>query len=222
MYEDAFYTQVNTEMIKDEAVTSDKIADGSILYDHLSSSLLSSDFISTANLEDSSVTGAKLFRSAYPNRVLATIGDPYDPPQWTQINTNMIEDNAVNGYKLWTSGITQNPYRVIGVTGPDVPPEYLMITGNFIVNSSIPGNKLMSNLVLSGTPTIEIDPPANSRDHSVPSTGWLATKLDNFQNQIDAALSNLSSAVIGTLPEATSQDITDMIEELWASPETDD
>ena len=44
MYEDAFYTQVNTDMIKDDAINSDKIADGSILYDHLSPDLINSDF----------------------------------------------------------------------------------------------------------------------------------------------------------------------------------
>ena len=217
MYEDAFYTQVNTDMIKDEAVTSDKIAEGSILYDHLGSALLESDFIATENIQDEAVTGVKLFRSELPNRVIGTIGDPYSSPRWVQVNRDMIRDEAVNGDKLWTSGISENPYRVIGVTGPDVPPEYLMITGNFIVNDSIPGNKLMSNLQLSGTPTIEINPPANSRDHSVATTGWLANILDDFQNQITTAIQNMASGSISNIPIATDTDINNIIDEVWTN-----
>ena len=222
MYEDAFYTQVNTEMIKDDAITSDKIKNGSILYDHLSSTLLESDFISSTNLQDSSVTGNKLFRSELPNRVLATIGDPYDPPEWSQVSTEMIEDEAINGDKLWMSGITVNPYRVIGVTGPDVPPEYLMITGDFIVNYSIPGNKLEANIQLTGTPTLEINPPANSRDHSIATTGWLASRIDALENQVNLALSNLGSAIIESLPEASLEDIVDMIDDLWSDDSEND
>ena len=215
MYEDAFYTQVNTEMIKDEAITGDKIADGSILYDHLSNDLLESDFIETANIKDESITGDKIFRSELPNRVLGTIGDPYDPPQWTQVTTEMIEDEAVNGDKLWMSGITENPYRVIGVTGPDVPPEYLMITGNFIVNDSIPGNKLKSNIALSGTPTIEIEPPVNSRDHSIATTGWLSNVIDDFQAQINAIARDLGTTLIENLPSITEEDLDDDFAEVW-------
>ena len=215
MYEDAFYTQVNTDMIKDDAINSDKIADGSILYDHLSPDLINSDFITNANIQDESITGTKLFRSELPNRVIGTIGDPYSPPRWVQVNTDMIKDEAVTADKIWLSGISENPYRVIGVTGPDVPPEYLMITGDFIVNDSIPGNKLMTNLQLTGTPTIEIDPPANSRDHSVPTTGWLASRLDNFQTQLNIAIQNISSGLVGDLPVATEQDITDAVDNIW-------
>ena len=215
MYEDAFYTQVNTEMIKDNAINSDKIAEGSIFYDHLGSTLLESDFVATKNIQDEAVTGVKLFRSELPNRVIGTIGDPYSPPRWVQVNRDMIRDEAVNGDKLWMSGITENPYRVIGVTGPDVPPEYLMITGDFIVNDSIPGNKLMTNLQLTGTPTIEIDPPVNSRDHSIPTTGWISDKMEAFQQQIDRAIANMSVGLVGDLPIATEEEITNAVDDIW-------
>ena len=217
MYEDAFYTQVNTEMIKDDAVTSDKIAEGYILYDHLGSTLLESDFVATENIQNEAVTGVKLFRSELPNRVIGTIGDPYSPPRWVQVNRDMIRDEAVNGDKLWTSGISENPYRVIGVTGPDVPPEYLMITGDFIVNNSIPANKLMSNLQLGGTPSIEIDPPSNSRDHSIPSTGWINAKLDAIQLDIDTLTQAINNSLVGNLPIATENEINAAVDDIWSS-----
>ena len=215
MYEDAFYTQVNTDMIKDDAVTSDKIADGSINYDHLSNNLLNSDWIESGNIKDESITANKLFRSEYPNRVLGVIGDPYDPPQWVQVDTDMIADEAVNGDKLWMSGITENPYRVIGVTGPDVPPEYLMITGNFIVETSIPGSKLIPNTTLSGTPLIGLNPPTDSNDRSIASTAWVQSKISNFQDQVNAVINDLSGAVVSGIPTISEQDLDDDFDEVW-------
>ena len=185
----------------------------------MGSTLLESDFVATKNIQDEAVTGVKLFRSELPNRVIGTIGDPYSPPRWVQVNRDMIRDEAVNGDKLWMSGITENPYRVIGVTGPDVPPEYLMITGDFIVNDSIPGNKLMTNLQLTGTPTIEIDPPVNSRDHSIPTTGWISDKMDAFQQQIDRAIANISVGLVGDLPIATEEEITNAVDDIWDDSE---
>ena len=216
MYEDPFYTQVNTEMIKNGAVTSEKIQNGSILYDHLGPTLLSSDFIESANIKDESIIPSKLFRSELPNRVIGTIGDPYSEPQWLQVNRAMIEDEAINGDKLWTSGIEENPYRVIGVTGPDVPPEYLMITGNFIVNSSIPGNKLIPNIVLSGSPALEIDPPSDSNDHSLVTTGWVTSKLSGFQDQLDLAIQNVNQALLDSLPSATDEEVIEVVTEIWS------
>ena len=215
MYEDAFYTQVNTDMIKDDAVTSDKIADGSISYDHLSNNLLNSDWIESGNIKDESITANKLFRSEYPNRVLGVIGDPYEPPQWVQVDTNMIADEAINGDKLWMSGITENPYRVIGVTGPDVPPEYLMITGNFIVETSIPGSKLIPNTTLSGTPLIGLNPPSNSNDRTIASTAWVQSKISNFQDQVNAVISDLGGAVVSGIPTISEQDLDDDFDEVW-------
>lgn len=215
MYEDAFYTQVNTEMIKDGAVTGDKIAEYTILYDHLSPSLKESDWITTANIQDKSITGSKMFRSELPDRVLGVVGDPYDEPQWLQINRNMIENEAVNGDKLWCSGIVENPYRVIGVTGPDVPPEYLMITGDFIVETSIPGSKLVPNIILSGTPKIEIDPDPLASDHTIASTGWVQSKITTFQNQIDTIINDLSGTLVESIPEITENDLDDIFNEIW-------
>ena len=215
MYEDAFYTQVNTEMIKDDAVTSDKIADGSISYDHLGSDLLSGDWIETGNIKDRSITASKLFRSEYPNRVLGVVGDPYDPPQWVQVDTDMISDEAVNGDKLWMSGITENPYRVIGVTAPDVPPEYLMITGDFIVETSIPGSKLIPDTTLSGTPLIAINPPNDSNDRSIASTSWVHDKISAYQDQVNVIINDLGGAVINSLPTISEEDLDEDFDEIW-------
>ena len=215
MYEDPFYTQVNTEMIKNGAVTGEKIQNGSILYDHLGPTF----YVSGTSISDSTITGAKLFRSELPDRVIGVVGDPYSEPQWLQVNRNMIENEAVNGDKLWTSGIEENPYRVIGVTGPDVPPEYLMITGNFIVNASIPGNKLVPNVVLVGTPSLEVSPPLNTDNRTLATTEWVNDKIDTFQSQLDLAIQNVNQALLDSLPVASDEDITELVIDIWSDEE---
>ncbi len=159
---------IDTHHIKDNSILSNKIIGNAVRAHHISMHSINADHIIPR-----SVGRDQLFTSPVANRVLAVTSMPYSSPDWLQVTTDMLEDKVITASKMFQSDALENKYRVLGVTDSNKPPEYLMITGNFIVNNSIPSNKLEANLVLNGTPTIANNPSPQSYSTEIATTKWV-------------------------------------------------
>lgn len=174
------YSKVLSGMIYPGAVQEQHISDGAIANKHLQEKIIESKnimdwTIQSNNIAPHAITGIELFTSPQPNRVLAVTTMPYSNAAWLQVTTDMIEDEAISRDKLFRS--TQ-PYRVLGVTEKGVPPEYLRITHQFIVDGTITSAKLEPNLVFYGTPTLVTEPEPNAAGFQIVNAGWVRRAIE--------------------------------------------
>lgn len=227
---DPLWGKINREMIQEGSIHEEHIADNSIKKEHLKEKIIEGKHIADWSIPGSSIlprtiTGAHLFTSDHPHRVLA-VTDPFTDPVWIQVGTEMIKDGAITKEKMMLS---EHPYRVLGVTQGGVPPEYLMITHQFIVDGTIISSKLERDFVLQGTPELTIHPAADADNFQLASTKWVRRIIkDMCMDYIPAVLANfleIPSDVIedewntkGTNPDEPNHD------DIWidASPDTGD
>jgi hypothetical protein len=181
-YENPEWTRIIGEMIKENEITSNHLKERSITGDSLADSAIESrsiaaNAIKEINIDSRAVTGAKLFTSDMPNRVLGVGTYPYTNAEWLQVNTEMIEDGAVTGAKLFTSNY---PYRVIASTQAGTPPEYIKLTNDFIMDDTIRPQKLVRDFVFFGSPTIALRPDSTANDSRIPDTRWVRETIANI------------------------------------------
>lgn len=172
---DPLYTKINSEMLLDNIIKESHITEKAIAQKHLQDHI-----IANRHLEDRSITSdkivdrgilpGKIFSSPVPNRILAVYGLPYSDPEWMQVHTEMIKDQAITREKMWQCDYE---YHVIGVTQPNRPPEYLQITHQFIVDGTIIPEKLVKDFTLFGTPQMTIHPPVDSDNYQIATTKWV-------------------------------------------------
>lgn len=173
--DDPAWLKVTSEMIEERNIKRENIGFGEVWHEHIHEKSISSeqimdDAIQSSNIAANAITGKELFTSETPNRVLAVTAEPYSDPAWLQVTTDMIEDKAITKEKMFQSELA---YRVLGVTQPNVPPEYIKINSNFIVDYSIIPEKLVRNFTLFGTPSITTDPRPDADNFQIPSTRWV-------------------------------------------------
>lgn len=175
----AEYLQINEHMIDLKQIKSHHLDNNSVISRHIVDEAVKNNHIAERCIEARhimarTITGGEIFTSPIPNRVLAITGIPYSDVQYTQITSDMIEDQAVTRDKIFRS---RNSYRVLGVTEATRPPEYVMITSDFIVDNSIIPEKLVNDFVLYGSPRITKSPPADSYGEYIPDTKWVMDRI---------------------------------------------
>ena len=175
----AEYLQINEHMIDLKQIKSHHLDNNSVISRHIVDEAIKNNHIAERCIEarhimPRTITGGEIFTSPIPNRVLAITGIPYSDVQYTQITSDMIEDQAVTRDKIFRS---RNSYRVLGVTEATRPPEYLMITSDFIVDNSIIPEKLVNDFVLYGSPRITKSPPVDSYGEYIPDTKWVMDRI---------------------------------------------
>lgn len=187
---DPSWIKINSNMIADNIIQSRHISEGSITNKHLQGKVIDSSnimdwSIKAENLAPGIITGAAMIKSPYPNRVWGVSSVPYSDPKWVQINTDMIEDLSITKEKIFQS---RHPYRVLAATQAGTPPEYTMITHQFIVDGTINPNKLEQNFVLHGTPELTSDPLDDADNYQLTSTRWvrkiIASTMKDFNPEI--------------------------------------
>lgn len=179
---DPAWLQVTGDMIKDGTITKRNLGPAIISGDNIQDKTIKSNNIAdhtieTINIAPKAITGTELFTSGYPNRVLALSNAPYSTPDWLQVATDMIADKAVTKEKIFQS---EHPYRVLATTQGGVPPEYIKITSDFIVDDTIIPQKLVHNFVLYGTPESTQHPPADADNRQIPDTYWVRRTVANM------------------------------------------
>lgn len=184
---DPEWLKLTGEMVMDKSLTRMNFADKSIWHEHLSEKIIESENIADwtiqqNNIAPRAITGTELFTSAIPNRVLAVSTAPYANPAWLQVTTDMIENKAVGKEKIFQS---EHPYRVLGATQAGVPPEYTMITHQFIVDGTIIPEKLVRNFVLFGNPELTVHPKSDSNNYQLASTRWVRDTVANMINDFN-------------------------------------
>lgn len=172
---DPAWTKINGNMLQDRIIKKQHIQPGAIWSEHLQEKIieakhLADRIIGTNQIIPRSITGGELFTSSLPNRILAVGNTPYSNAQWVQLETDMIKDLAVTKDKIFQSN---HPYRVLAATQAGVPPEYTMITHQFIVDNTITPNKLQPDFVLHGNPEITSHPVEAADNFQIPSTRWV-------------------------------------------------
>jgi hypothetical protein len=184
---DPGWLKVSSEMIGEKQIKSDNIADGVIRNEHLAEKIIESKHImdwsiTSNNIAPRAITGIELFTSPVPNRVLAVTSMPYSNPDWLQVTTDMIEDCAITKEKIFTSDYD---YRVLATTNAGTPPEYIKITGNFIVDDSINPQKLVKDFVLFGTPELTKEPYMDADNLQIANTAWVRKVVANMINDFN-------------------------------------
>jgi len=176
--DDPEWVEVDDNMIKAGAVRRSHIANNSIAEGHIIDKNVTTDkiadrAITSIKIANRSIGRDELFTSAIPSRVLAITNVPYAAPNWLQVTTDMIEDKAISKEKFFRSDEAINPQRVLAVTAPGVPPEYIRITGKFIVDDSIEGKKLVRDAIFYGTPKLEETPAEDAFLHELVDAAWV-------------------------------------------------
>ena len=185
--DDPEWLKINGNMLIDDIILSRHISDNAIKEEHLSEKIIDSKHIKdwtikSNNIAPNAITGTELFTSPIPNRVLAVTTMPYSDPDWLQVTTDMIEDKAITREKIFQS---EHPYRVLGSTQGGTPPEYTMITHQFIVDGTIIPSKLVKNFTLQGTPELTLPPAAEADNHQIPDTSWVRKTVANMINDFN-------------------------------------
>ena len=178
------WIKIYSELLGERIITKDHIKKESICEEHLQENIIGSNHIKdrsiqTKHIESQAITGEELFRSPLNNKILATVNGPYSKPIWTELSGSMLEDKSISREKLFQSN---HSYRVLGVTQPGVPPEYLMITSNFIVDGSILPSKLSHNFVLYGTPELTLQPKKDANNNQLANTKWVRETVADMIN----------------------------------------
>lgn len=184
------WLQINGQMIQDRAVGRTNIALSAIYPEHLQENMIESRHIidrsiKSVDIAQRAITGVELFTSPTPNRILGVTTSPYANPDWMQVATDMVADQAITKEKIFQSRYS---YTVLGSTQDNVPPEYLKITSDFIVDDSIIPSKLIRDFILFGTPEITEHPPADSENRQIADTYWvrktIASIMKDFNPEI--------------------------------------
>lgn len=187
---DPAWLKVNGNMLQERLIKKHHIEKGAIWSEHLQENIIEAKHlvdwsIKSTNIAPRAITGGQLFTSALPHRVLGVGSTPYSDATWLQVGTEMLEDLSITKDKIFQS---DHPYRVLGATQAGVPPEYLMITHQFIVDGTITANKLEPNFVLHGTPELTSDPLPDANNYQLPSTRWvrktIAAIMKDFNPEI--------------------------------------
>lgn len=187
---DPAWLKINGQMLHERVIDRQHIKYGAVYTEHLQEKIIESRHImdwtiQSNNIAPRAITGIELFTSPVPNRVLAVTTMPYSNPDWLQVTSPMIEDLAITKEKIFQS---DHPYRVLGATQAGVPPEYTMITHQFIVDGTIIPNKLVHDFVLFGTPELTVHPKDESDNFQIPSTRWvrrtIASIMKDFNPEI--------------------------------------
>ncbi len=185
--DDPSWLKITSKMISDGIIQERHMSSGSINSSHLQEGIIEAKHIAdksiTADkLQQNTITADKIISSPYPNRVLAVKEVPYSNPDWLQIATEMIEDKAITKEKIFQSS---HPYRVLAATQGGVPPEYTMITHEFIVDGTIIPSKLVKNFALQGTPELTLPPVPEADNHQIPDTAWVRKTVANMINDFN-------------------------------------
>ena len=184
------WMKIRGEMLGERSIKREHIGLGEIWSEHLQEKLIESRHIldwtiQSNNIAPRAITGTELFTSPLPNRILAVTNVPYANPDWVQVNSDMIKDQAITKDKLFRANHT---YEVLGSTIADSPPEYLKITHQFIVDGTIIPSKLVRDFVLYGTPELTVPPSEDADNHQIPDTKWVrktvANMINNFNPEI--------------------------------------
>ena len=150
---DAVWTQVDEEMIGDDAVrtnhiknhtvTRSKIAPSSIYNEHLTH-----ECVNEAVIRTSAVSSAKIFTSDNANMVLASLVDGGHPVYskvtnammaHNSVSTDQIEDGSVILPKIQTS---DQPNMLIGVTLKNTHPQFCKATTQMIADGAVTVDKI--------------------------------------------------------------------------------
>ena len=163
------------DMIDKSTITNNNIADKTIINQNLADNSVNfnnimEDAIQSYHIKHGAIKPELIETSPIPGRVIGVSGLPYSTPMWTQVNTSMIEDKAVTRDKIFRS---KYPYHVLAATQANVPPEYTMITHQFIVDGTIIPEKLVKDFTLFGTPELTVAPPSDSNDFKLANTKWV-------------------------------------------------
>jgi hypothetical protein len=210
------WTKVTGNMIADNTIISKNMADHSIDSRHLSPQAVDSDAIKenaiqSKHIEVGAIKPELIETYHLPGRILAVTGEPYSAPMWSQVNSLMVEDEAITKEKLFRSNY---PYRVLGTTQPHVPPEYIMITHHFIVDGTIIPQKLQRDFTLLGTPELTVQPPSDANDMRLANTKWVRETIIQMSKYIlKGYLGNSSQFTIEPL---SSDDINNSINFIYA------
>lgn len=169
------WIKVNGNMIADRTIKSinigEKAIKGDVIDDNtIEGRSIKDNTITTKNIKDGGISPTKIESSPVADRVIAVTGLPYSKPIWSKVLTNMIEDQAVTREKIFQS---KYPYHVLAATQAGVPPEYTMITHQFIVDGTIIPEKLKRDFSLIGTPELTVPPADDSDDHKLANTSWV-------------------------------------------------
>lgn len=192
------WTKINERMIEEGAIRREHIGESEVWGEHIHEKSIESKHIldwsiTSNNIAPGAITGTELFTSPYPNRVLAVTSMPFSKPDWLQVTTDMIEDKAISKEKLFQS---THPYRVLGTTQAGVPPEYIMITHDFIVDDSITPAKLTHNFVLYGTPELTLDPDPDADNRQLASTQWVRQTILTMSKDFDTLYGTVTTGMI--------------------------
>ena len=184
---DPAWLQLTGDMIKDGTITNNNLGLSIVNGDNIQNKTIKSNKIAdhtidTINIAPRAITGAEIFTSPVPNRVLAISTAPYSTPDWLQVSTGMIEDKAISREKMFQS---EHPYRVLAATQGNVPPEYIKITSDFIVDDSIIPQKLVHNFVLFGIPETTEHPAPDADNRQIPDTYWVRKTVANMINDFN-------------------------------------
>lgn len=184
---DPAWLKISGGMMQERIIKREHIENGAIWTEHLQEKLIESRHImdwtiQSNNIAPRAITGIELFTSAIPNRVLAVTTAPYSNPAWVQVTTDMIEDQNVTKEKIFQSA---HPYRVLAATQAGVPPEYTMVSHEFIVDNTITPNKLQPNFVLHGTPELTMPPREDADNFQIANTRWVRRTVANMINDFN-------------------------------------
>lgn len=196
--DEAQWLQVLGPMIAERTIGRLNLDYGCIWEEHLQNNIIEAKHIfdrtiTSDKIAGRAITGVELFTSEIPNRILGVSSEPYSNPQWLQVTSDMIEDKAIDKRKFFRS---KHPYRVLGVTQADVPPEYLMITNDFIMDNTITSGKLVHNFVLHGTPELTVTPKDNANNHQIPDTSWVRNTFKEMIKDFDSVYGTVTKEML--------------------------
>lgn len=152
---DPEWSQVNTEMIQDGAISEEKIQEKSIGNKNLKDAsiderVIANDSINNNALKESSVTSEKIFTSDIGNRILAVL-TPGSHPVYSQVTEDMIapnsignqhmKDGTIDAAKLSSANVGQ---VVLAVTLAGKPAQWTKVNTNMLEDRSITNEKLFT------------------------------------------------------------------------------
>lgn len=173
---------VTGQKIGDLTVTTINIADGSITTEKINIGA-----VTNTRIASRAVNGRTLFSSAVKDRVLVTV-EPGTDPLWSQVQNGMIADEAVTTEKIFNRSITTEKIMDQAVTGAKIAAHAITesllavgaVTNSILSAASVSSDKLASNLLIPGSPSIGIRPDASADDSKIPDTHWVRNHVTNY------------------------------------------
>jgi len=168
------WTKITSDMIGEITFDTTNLLPMSIAQKHLQLNSVDTENIRNGAVTDDklaseSVTPDKLFK---PNTksVVIGIGKDDDTIGWVQIETEMLRDHLITPGKMW---IPTDDHVVLGAIRPGSDPDYIKLTEEFFADHTFTSRKLAENLTLYGSPTITEHPTEGSDDHTIADTAWV-------------------------------------------------